>query len=310
MTATPCYTTAIEPVVSPSRPRRGASVTPLHPHLVTSSAPTPRATSAVPAARARRAPARRGWTLLLVPPARLPGAVRTVPLRRRHALPPLAGIALLLGAVAYGAARLGARAYEASLAPELAAVHERLHLGEERLRLLDDSLGILRAQVAALSAARDAARTSTTSGAAGRRTATGSRGRAAGVVLPVDGRITSAFATGRLHPILHIRRAHRGLDIAAPAGTPILAPAAGHVASVRRELGYGLVVRIDHGGGTTTRYAHLRSALVKPGQAVTAGMAIGTVGSSGLATGPHLHYEVRVRGTAKDPLRTPVHSSG
>jgi murein DD-endopeptidase MepM/ murein hydrolase activator NlpD len=66
------------------------------------------------------------------------------------------------------------------------------------------------------------------------------------------------------------------------------------------------VLRLDHGGGVTTRYAHLRSALVKGGELVSAGMAIATVGSSGLATGPHLHYEVRVRGDAVDPLRTRV----
>jgi murein DD-endopeptidase MepM/ murein hydrolase activator NlpD len=289
---TPCFTAAVEPAAPRPRSIRGASVTPLHPRAVVPALP-------------RRAP-HRGWTLFLVPPARAPEAVRTVALRRRHLLLPLVVVALLLGAVAYAAARLGAWTYDARMGPEIVAVRDRLAAGEERVRLMADSLGMLRAQVAALAAARDAATPVASARRSTRAAPAAVRTRAEGVVLPVEGRITSYFSAGRVHPILHIRRAHRGLDIAAPAGTTIRAPAAGRVASVRRELGYGLVLRLDHGGGVTTRYAHLRSALVKGGESVTAGMAIATVGSSGLATGPHLHYEVRVRGDAVDPLRTPV----
>jgi murein DD-endopeptidase MepM/ murein hydrolase activator NlpD len=100
-----------------------------------------------------------------------------------------------------------------------------------------------------------------------------------------------------------IRRPHRGVDVVAPAGTRVHAPADGRVARVAREFGYGLYIELDHGGGVRTRYAHLRSALVEPGDRITAGTPIATVGSSGLSSGPHLHYEVWVKGNTVNPLR-------
>lgn len=124
-----------------------------------------------------------------------------------------------------------------------------------------------------------------------------------GMIMPVIGRITSRFSRSRFHPILQIFRAHRGVDIAAPMGTRVVAPAAGRVASVGRRLGYGLVVELVHSGGVVTRYAHLRAALVQRGDSVAMGQAIGKVGESGLATAPHLHFEVWIRGTAVDPIR-------
>ncbi len=81
-----------------------------------------------------------------------------------------------------------------------------------------------------------------------------------GMMMPINGEITSRFSRSRFHPILEVFRAHRGVDLAAPEGTPISAPAAGRVASVGRRLGYGLVVEMVHSGGVVTRYAHLRSA--------------------------------------------------
>lgn len=121
--------------------------------------------------------------------------------------------------------------------------------------------------------------------------------------LPVVGAIASGFTRARRNPLLHIVRPHLGVDVAAPPGSVIAAPAAGRVVSARRQFAYGLTLEIDHGGGVVTRYAHLRGLLVREGDSVPAGAPIATVGSSGLATGPHLHYEVLVDGRAVDPLR-------
>lgn len=121
--------------------------------------------------------------------------------------------------------------------------------------------------------------------------------------LPVIGRISSTFSRSRRHPILHIRRPHLGVDIAAPRGTHIVAPAAGRVTFVGHKFGFGLVVEIRHTAAVTTRYAHMRAAVVKVGDQLARGDQIGTVGTSGITTGPHLHYEVLVRGAQVDPLR-------
>jgi len=123
------------------------------------------------------------------------------------------------------------------------------------------------------------------------------------MILPVNGEITSRFSRSRFHPILGIFRPHRGVDLSAPAGTRIVAPAEGTVRSVGRELGYGLTVEIAHSGGVSTRYAHCRSAMVRAGDHVALGQAFATVGSSGLATAPHLHFEVLVHGTNVDPIK-------
>lgn len=121
-------------------------------------------------------------------------------------------------------------------------------------------------------------------------------------IMPTAGRISSLFSTARLHPILHVVRPHEGIDLAAPYGTPVVAPAAGTVVLVTRQPGYGLVLEIDHGNGIITKYAHLSRTMARPGQHVTRGDLIATVGSSGLATGPHLHYEIRVHGRVVNPL--------
>jgi murein DD-endopeptidase MepM/ murein hydrolase activator NlpD len=123
------------------------------------------------------------------------------------------------------------------------------------------------------------------------------------MMMPINGEITSRFSRSRFHPILEVFRAHRGVDLGAPEGTPVKAPAAGHVASVGRRLGYGLVIEMVHSGGVVTRYAHLHSAIVRAGDDVTMGQPIGAVGESGLATAPHLHFEVWVKGTAVDPVK-------
>lgn len=121
--------------------------------------------------------------------------------------------------------------------------------------------------------------------------------------LPVIGALASRFSMARRHPILRRTRPHLGVDVAAPRGTRVSAPAPGRVRFVGRKLGFGLVVELDHGQGITTRYAHLRSSAVQVGEQVTKGEAIAAVGTSGLSTGPHLHYEVLVGGRQVDPLR-------
>jgi murein DD-endopeptidase MepM/ murein hydrolase activator NlpD len=126
--------------------------------------------------------------------------------------------------------------------------------------------------------------------------------------LPVVGEITSRFARARRHPLLGVVRKHAGIDIAAPAGTHITAPAGGRVTFSGRKFGYGYTVEIDHGNGVVTRYAHCRALVVRAGDEVAAGAVIATVGRSGLATAPHLHYEVLVHGRNVNPLRTPLAS--
>jgi murein DD-endopeptidase MepM/ murein hydrolase activator NlpD len=128
--------------------------------------------------------------------------------------------------------------------------------------------------------------------------------------LPVIGAIASRFSRARRHPLLHVIRPHLGVDVAAPRGTQITAPAPGRVSFVGRKFGFGLVVEIDHGNGVTTRYAHCGSALVSEGARVQRGVAIATVGTSGLSTGPHLHYEVLVNGRQVDPLRYRIRQPG
>jgi murein DD-endopeptidase MepM/ murein hydrolase activator NlpD len=123
------------------------------------------------------------------------------------------------------------------------------------------------------------------------------------MIMPVNGEITSRFSRSRFHPILQIFRAHQGVDLSAPAGTRVVAPAEGTVASVGWRLGYGLTIQLAHNGGVATRYAHLRSAMVHAGDHVAFGQAFATVGSSGLATAPHLHFEVLVHGAAVDPIK-------
>ena len=120
---------------------------------------------------------------------------------------------------------------------------------------------------------------------------------------PAPGRsISSAFGI-RKDPLLGSPALHSGMDFRAPSGSLARSTAAGTVVKAGWNGGYGRMVEIDHGGGFTTRYAHLSKILVKKGQAVAVGEAVGKIGSSGRSTGPHLHYEVRRNGDAVDPLR-------
>lgn len=122
-------------------------------------------------------------------------------------------------------------------------------------------------------------------------------------IMPTDGYITSSFSMLRMHPILNRARPHEGIDIMAPKGTPIHATAGGVVKAAGWESGYGRSVRIDHGFGMVTRYAHASKILVRRGQRVKRGQEIALVGSTGLATSPHVHYEVLQNDRPVDPQR-------
>jgi murein DD-endopeptidase MepM/ murein hydrolase activator NlpD len=126
-------------------------------------------------------------------------------------------------------------------------------------------------------------------------------GDAPGILLrPVSGRITSGFGP-RVHPILGTTRLHTGIDFSSPYGTAISAAAAGTVIHASGFGGYGNTVIVDHGGGMSTLYAHQSQINVSSGQQVGAGDTVGLVGSTGLSTGPHLHFEVRILGSPVDP---------
>jgi murein DD-endopeptidase MepM/ murein hydrolase activator NlpD len=122
-------------------------------------------------------------------------------------------------------------------------------------------------------------------------------------IMPTRGWLTSAFMSERVHPILHLARPHEGIDVSAPMGMEIEAPAGGVVTDVKWEEGYGNMITLDHGFGLVTRFAHCSKILVARGQSVKRGQKIALVGSTGLSTGPHLHYEVWVNHKPVDPMK-------
>jgi len=126
--------------------------------------------------------------------------------------------------------------------------------------------------------------------------------------MPLDGAsLTSSYGM-RTHPVLGGRRNHKGVDLAAPTGTPIYATADGIVSKAQRFSSYGLYVSIEHGAQLQTRFAHMSRIAVANGERVQKGDIIGYVGSTGRSTGPHLHYEVRIAGKAVNPIPYMVES--
>jgi murein DD-endopeptidase MepM/ murein hydrolase activator NlpD len=142
------------------------------------------------------------------------------------------------------------------------------------------------------------------SGASNYYTPEGRSLRRAFLRTPVDfTRVSSTFDLHRMHPILNLIRAHKGVDYAAPIGTPVHAAGSGHLRFMGDKGGYGNVVEIDHGQGIVTVYGHLSRFAqgIHVGSRVSQGELIAYVGMTGLATGPHLHYEYRVNGEFKNP---------
>jgi murein DD-endopeptidase MepM/ murein hydrolase activator NlpD len=121
-----------------------------------------------------------------------------------------------------------------------------------------------------------------------------------GLLAPVPGQVSSNYGMRR-HPILGYNRMHAGMDFKARYGTPIVAVSDGRVSAAGRAGGCGIAVRLEHGGGLSTRYCHMSRMAVGAGQQVRRGQVIGYVGSTGLSTGPHLHYEMYRGGRAINP---------
>jgi murein DD-endopeptidase MepM/ murein hydrolase activator NlpD len=177
----------------------------------------------------------------------------------------------------------------------------------DRIAQIESELDQMDAQDAQLSEliqekqAEIAAREAAAREAALRAPSPGADPSAYGMIWPTDGRLSSGFGYRR-HPILGYSRLHAGLDIGNAYGTPIWSAAAGTVIYSGWRGGYGNAVVVDHGGGVSTLYGHLNERLVAEGDTVDRGEWVGLMGSTGLSTGPHLHFEVRVGGSARDPL--------
>ncbi|MDB4899989.1 MAG: Murein DD-endopeptidase MepM, murein hydrolase activator NlpD [Gemmatimonadetes bacterium] len=317
----------VRPALEPTR-FGGADVIPIRPGMpqtlppMVGDSPTP--------ARPRKAVTpvtQRPWRVLILPasPSAKP---RSFDFARWHARLVIGTLAVLLLLAAGCISVLVAAARD----PELFTPGSDIALLRDRIATLEDSLADSRDDISDLQAARAldsaasaaaiAAAASTPAGAAtGTRLPrllhsrtrglrpTASSGPAAGTDsrlfegLPVIGAIASGFSMARRHPLLHIIRPHLGLDIAAPRGTPVTAPASGRVSFVGHKFGFGLVVEISHAHAVMTRYGHLQSASVHEGDRVAKGQLVAKVGSSGISTGPHLHYEVIAQGTRVDPIR-------
>lgn len=181
-------------------------------------------------------------------------------------------------------------------------VYEELHKDGEKVRNGD----IVAAEFVNQGKAWRAVRYTDETGYSSYYTPEGAAMRKAFLRTPVAfGRISSGFSLRRKHPVLNRFRAHKGVDYAAPTGTPIRATGDGKIISRGTKGGYGRTVVIRHGSGITTLYAHMSAYKrgQRVGSRVRQGQTVGYVGASGLASGPHLHYEFRMNGVHKNPLR-------
>ena len=238
---------------------------------------------------------RTGWTLLIVPPNPL-RKTRAIHIGRRHVRAALAIAALCTLTIGgLGFVVLGDSLQVTATADELADAHQMI------LTLTDSLQSIADLDVPDADGESGAEAHTVKNVAA--RGAVGLARPARGITLPAVGPITSRFSRSRWHPILRIFRPHKGVDVAAQYGSNITAPAAGRVSFVGRKLGDGLMVELDHGNGVTSRYAHCSAVKVRVGDFVSFGDVIAAVGSSGLSTAAHVHFEVRVRGEPVDPLK-------
>lgn len=315
--------------------------------LVPLQPPPPGSTSAGARARraSRAREAHDGWTFVVVPPG---AGARPRTLRvsvRRLRMATVALFSLTGTAIVSGSLLAIVLSMAPTIQPEAEGVRLGV-LADDQLAaapgpdsaaaisaVIDTPLGIAAAAGAAIDAAAGRPSAAPRSGTAGSSASTPTAPRRAAIAppsvsgrrtpapsaeeavaearaygLPVIGRITSRFSNARTHPMLGVVRPHNGVDIAAPSGTPITAAAAGRVVFAGRKFGFGNTVEIDHGNGVMTRYAHARSIKVRSGARVESGATIATVGRTGLASGPHLHFEVIVNGSSVDPLKRPVAS--
>ena len=184
---------------------------------------------------------------------------------------------------------------------ELAVLYEDLYLDDERI----GTGNILAAEFINDDKLFQAVRYTDKQGRTDYYTPDGRSMRKTFLRTPVEfSRISSRFSLGRKHPILNRIRAHKGVDYAAPRGTPVKATGAGKIVLRGKKGGYGKTVVIQHGSRYSTLYAHLNNYArgLKHGGRVQQGQIIGYIGSTGLATGPHLHYEFRVNGVHRNPL--------
>jgi len=175
---------------------------------------------------------------------------------------------------------------QATLARSLRDLQEDADALEEHLKALEASQRLIERQLRDAEAAERAGR--------------GVGDTGSGWVKPTAGWLSSGFGN-RLHPILRTTRLHAGVDLAAPTGTPIIASRGGTVTFVGWMSGYGNTVIVFHGNSTATLYAHLSAFAVQEGQYIAQGGHLGSVGMTGTATGPHLHFEVRISGVPHNP---------
>lgn len=268
----------------------------------------------IAAAAARGAPSRLPEPVQLMAQAKIAGAVAVPPAveEARSEVPAMSGPIRLTGVAGanLNAALAAAGVSDAIAQDYLRALNGRIKLADgisvaDRFDLVIDRQGATERLVYAgldrVGASDVQLMRWTVDGKSGWMDASDTGGAAEAMRMPVAAQVSSSFGM-RMHPILGVHRFHRGVDLKATFGTPIRASADGRVAFAGWNGGYGRQVMIDHGQGLATIYAHMSRMAASPGERVHRGQVIGYVGSTGLSTGPHLHYEVLQNGNAVNPL--------